>query len=256
MFGVEHPAKDWISAKLARKNGKKLKRQGASSKTKERKGDKTMKNRGFTLIELMIVVAIIAIIAAIAIPNLLRSRMAANETAAIGACKTYVGAQNTFRRTDFDADAVLEYATTLRGFAANDGLYETFNGVNPSVVSYVDLAFANAEGSAGGAPNAAGPAGPVPAPKQGYSFAVLTTTELPIAAPATWTDANGNLTTGFGLSAAPFEYDTSGRNCFEIDTAGTCYQRDKGPGAATVHNTDFEDPAGGGAAGVPWTVCE
>lgn len=55
------------------------------------------KKSGFTLIELMIVVAIIAIIAAIAIPNLLRSRMQSNETAAIGNCKTIGTAQNSYR---------------------------------------------------------------------------------------------------------------------------------------------------------------
>ena len=53
-------------------------------------------NKGFTLIELMIVVAIIAIIAAIAIPNLLESKKAANEAAAISALRTISSAQELY----------------------------------------------------------------------------------------------------------------------------------------------------------------
>ncbi len=52
---------------------------------------------GFTLVEIMIVVAIIALIAAIAIPNLLRARHNANETAAIGNERTLVAALESFR---------------------------------------------------------------------------------------------------------------------------------------------------------------
>jgi type IV pilus assembly protein PilA len=55
--------------------------------------------KGFSLIELLIVVAIILIIAAIAIPNLLRSRMAANEASAVGSLRTIDTAEMTYSST-------------------------------------------------------------------------------------------------------------------------------------------------------------
>ena len=52
--------------------------------------------KGFSLIELLIVVAIILIIAAIAIPNLLRARIAANEASAVGSTRTIVTAEISY----------------------------------------------------------------------------------------------------------------------------------------------------------------
>jgi len=69
---------------------------------------------GFTLIELMIVIALIAIIAAIAIPNLIEARKGSNEAAAIGALRTITTAQALFREGDKDK----RYADDLDDLAA------------------------------------------------------------------------------------------------------------------------------------------
>jgi len=67
--------------------------------------------KGFTLIELMIVIAIIAVIAAIAIPGLLAAQRSSNERNASASLKTITSAQADFRANDRDGNRVNDFWT-------------------------------------------------------------------------------------------------------------------------------------------------
>ncbi len=69
--------------------------------------------RGFTLVEIMIVVAIIALLAAIAIPNVLRGRTSANESAAIGNIRALISSLEMFRSTNNAYPATAAWVTGM-----------------------------------------------------------------------------------------------------------------------------------------------
>ena len=156
------------------------------------------KQKGFSLIELLIVVAIILIIAAIAIPNLLRARMAANESSAVASIRTVTTAQVTYQT----AYPTVGYSATL---VALGGALSVACVPSSTTACLLDSVLAN-----NGNPAASG--------KSGYSFTSGTGTQ------------SGTVNVGYTVLAVPLVANQTGIRAFcaeedgvvRVDPAGSC----------------------------------
>ncbi|MBI5365995.1 MAG: DUF2950 family protein [Planctomycetes bacterium] len=198
----------------------------------------------FTLIELMVVIAVLAIILAITVPSYLRSRMVGNEASASATLRNFVTLQATWRQNDVDRNSVADYWT-----ADVSGFYriEASPAGSTQMVAQIDAAIAGADDNklSAGAGVVAAPmpdSGIAPASllafiptasKSGYWFRALVNdlSILPGAAYATDPDANGQAwsnTAGFAFQARPERYSSTGLNTFIVNQAGVVYKRDFG----------------------------
>jgi prepilin-type N-terminal cleavage/methylation domain-containing protein len=144
--------------------------------------------KGFSLIELLIVVAIILIIAAIAIPNLLRSKMAANESSAVGSMRTI----NTAEVTYFTAYPNTGYSADVLSLGGVPATCATTATTGAACLIDNVLALATGAGTA----------------KSGYFFTYALT------------GAAGGINTAYTLNGQPANAGTTGQRFFFTDQTG------------------------------------
>jgi len=168
----------------------------------------TKREKGFSLIELLIVVAIILIIAAIAIPNLIRSRMAANEASAVGSVRTMNTASITYSSTYGNFPTALKQIGTTTG--------STLGCENAELIDEVLTA----------------------GTKSGYTFSMgAGNGSATLVSPCTTAQS----TDGYGVMAKPVSVGTTGQRGFCTDASGVI--RTDPTGAASMFATPLCDTA-------------
>jgi prepilin-type N-terminal cleavage/methylation domain-containing protein len=207
------------------------------------------KDRGFTLIELMIVIAIIAIIAAIAIPSLLKSKISANEKSAISTLRNLVTTEEQWKQGDPDRNGLADYWT-----ADVSGLYRVENPEGDPIkeISF-DVARADYCPLGNGTEGLADlDSADRAVSKAGYFYAAfvqmlgsdLNETHLPDG------DDPYLNTNKFAFQAFPEVYDTTGRNAFIVCQEGrTIWRRDallnpEGDAFGPFNDSDTKEPLG------------
>jgi prepilin-type N-terminal cleavage/methylation domain-containing protein len=196
--------------------------------------------KGFTLIELMIVIAIIAIIAAIAIPGLLSSQRASNERNASTSLKTLASAEADFRANDRDWNHVNDFWTAdIKGLYTLTSTAITGNTANSTTdpsIKLIELSVASADGDgtffAAGGENVNLTNFAVSSAKAGYWYqALVLDNTLAGSIEATYAlDTSGSLAMGsvhntskFGFCSYP-DSQSSGKYVFIVNENNTIFR--------------------------------